>query len=151
MPGRPFTAGHDPRRNLRGAPQRPHSKTLRTLAREKRADTVRRLVSPRDQDEDRRIALEACKVLAAYSDGDPGAGNVQEEEPKDGTGAEEDARLLERADPAPSAERAVGTPRRPARARNGHRATLPTVRNADRPWKGSRASLPKLCPICAQA
>jgi hypothetical protein len=51
------------------------------------------LVSLRDQDWDRRVALESCKLLSAYSDGAPGPGNVPEEAPEDGTG-EEDARLL---------------------------------------------------------
>ena len=53
-----------------------------------------RLVTLRDQDWDRRIALEACKLLAAYSDGAPGEGNVPEEEPEDRMDPEEEARIL---------------------------------------------------------
>jgi hypothetical protein len=54
---------------------------------------VRRLVSLRDQDWDRRVALEAAKVLAAYSDGAPGAGNIPEVDPEE-VDPEEEARIL---------------------------------------------------------
>lgn len=105
MGGVPFRSGVDPRRNLKGRPRgrplpppppaTPLERTLRQLARIDRPATFGRLQKLRDQDEDRRLALEASKVLAAYSDGEPGPQNV----PADGEhGADtqgEDAKILE--------------------------------------------------------
>jgi hypothetical protein len=93
MRGRPFQKGEDERRNLNGrGPSLPSS--MRRLAREDRENTFQRLAALRDQRKDLRIALEAAKVLAAYSDGAPGEGNVPEEEPEDSMEPEERARVL---------------------------------------------------------
>jgi hypothetical protein len=94
MPGRPFTAGHDSRRNLRGALQRPHAKTLRTLARGELETVIATLKDLMDKEQEPKVRLEAARLLASYSDGEPGAANVPEEEPEDGVGPEEQARLL---------------------------------------------------------
>lgn len=83
MRGRPFQRGHDPRRNTAPPPARSRTAVIaaniRRLAQSDRADTYERLKALRDQDEDRRVALEACKVLAAYSDGVPKEGVTPEE------------------------------------------------------------------------
>jgi hypothetical protein len=77
--GIPFQKGHDPRRNLAGGGPGP-AKTIRTLAKQQRDETVRRLQELRDQTEDLRIALEASKVLAAYADGTPREGKADDGE-----------------------------------------------------------------------
>jgi hypothetical protein len=80
--GRPFQKGDDPRRHT---PEPGTAKTLRALARSDRQATVDRLKELRDQDDDPRVALEASKLLAAYSDGAPTEKNVPDEPEEDAT------------------------------------------------------------------
>lgn len=75
--GRPFQPGFDARRNLQPPPARPPvDPTARTLARQRRKETVAALARLRDTAEDESIRLEAAKVLLAYSDGEPGSANI---------------------------------------------------------------------------
>jgi hypothetical protein len=80
--------------------KRPGARTARTLARTKRASTVETLeaIARRGREPDAgadilRCALEACRMLLAYSDGEPGAGNVPTEMDERRAESEEDVDL----------------------------------------------------------
>lgn len=79
MVGRPFQKGEDSRRHT---PTPGTARTLRGQARAKRDFIVERLVELAT-DEDARVAFDAVKLLAAYSDGAPSEKNVPEELPEE--------------------------------------------------------------------
>lgn len=130
----PFKPGFDPRRG-KGPPPRSHTgPTLRSLARADRAANLKALKSIRDDaaslvhsakeageiskglGDVARVGVEAAKVLALYSDGEPGPYNVPTDAEEKSSEAGELAQVLEllRADapeqPPPRAGGDAGSP-----------------------------------------
>jgi len=135
----PFAKGVDPRRGRGPPPRSAIGPTLRSLARADRAANLKALRSIRDDcaslvssavkaadipkglGDLARVGVEAAKVLAAYSDGEPGANNVPTDvEETQATADAELAKVLELLQPPPPE-----APAQPAPARDGGDAGSP--------------------------
>lgn len=119
----PFRKGFDERRGRGPPPRSSVGPTLRSLARADRAANLKALKSIRDDaasflrlateagvlpkgiGDVARVGVEAAKVLALYSDGEPGAGNVPSETDEAASDSGELAKVLEiLSQPVPSTD-----------------------------------------------